>query len=107
MPGTPAGDDSGDLDLEEDVESSSYRITSISRQDASGSVTYTETVAEASTSKRKATARGGKAAKKMKLPDTDDENDAMDALKKLPKARYADRKPGSFAMCAECNKKVC
>jgi hypothetical protein len=38
--------------------------------------------------------------------DEQDGGDIFGDIKTLPKARYADRKPGSFAMCAECNKKV-
>ena len=46
--------------------------------------------------------------KKKGKRDEDNDIDGEAELQMLPapKARYADRKPGSFAMCAECNKKV-
>lgn len=47
--------------------------------------------------------------KKKKADDEDydePDGDIFSDIKMVPKARYADRKPGSFAMCAECNKKV-
>lgn len=73
----------------------------------------TSTVARATASnKRKANAvkAAAEAAskKKQKKKDKDDEEDEDYQMEIMPavKARYADRKPGSFAMCAECNKKV-
>lgn len=47
--------------------------------------------------------------KKKKDEDEDDYEENKDDFFEVPpakKARYGDRKPGSFAMCAECNKKV-
>ncbi|KAK9893450.1 RNI-like protein [Cystobasidium minutum MCA 4210] len=48
-----------------------------------------------------------KVTKKKKKKDDDDEDYEEGFFDTPPakKARYADRKPGSFAMCAECNKK--
>ena len=50
----------------------------------------------------------GKTKKQKKNEDEDDDSYGETDLQILPspKARYADRKPGSFSMCAECNKKV-
>lgn len=85
-PGTPA--------VEEDEDS--VMVASSSR-----SVTIT---ASTSVSVKKVVKK-----KKKKGDDEDDYEDNKDDFFEVPpakKARYADRKPGSFAMCAECNKKV-
>lgn len=50
-----------------------------------------------------------KVTKKKKKKDDDDYDENEAGFFDTPpakKARYADRKPGSFAMCAECSKKV-
>lgn len=86
-PGTPAAEE--DEEMEMVVASSSKSVTITSH-------------ASSSVSKKN---------KKKKKGDDDDEdyNDQQDDIFNPvapKKARYADRKPGSFAMCAECNKKV-
>jgi DNA-directed RNA polymerase subunit M/transcription elongation factor TFIIS len=83
-PGTPAAEQ--DEDMLEVVASSSKSVT----------------VTTTTTTKQKIT-------KKKKKKDEDDEEEYKEDFFAAPaakKARYADRKPGSFAMCAECNKKV-
>ena len=66
-----------------------------------------EVSGEASTSRTGKKALSAAAKKKRKKADSDSDEDDLAPLKGPPKGRYADRKPGSFAMCAECNKKVC
>lgn len=86
-PGTPAAEDE-EMEM---VASSSRSITVTASTSTSVSV-------------KKATG------KKKKKKDEDDDDDYKEGFFDTPpakKARYADRKPGSFAMCAECNKKVC
>lgn len=82
-PGTPAAEEDEDMQV---VASSSRSVT----------VTTSTTVK--------------KVTKKKKKKDDDDDYDEEEAgffdTPPAKKARYADRKPGSFAMCAECNKKV-
>ena len=101
IPGTPATETDNDLSME--VEASSSRKVSVK---ASTSKT---TVEASSSTKRKVTASvDSKKQKKAKKGSDDEYSDEEIQMKVVgaPKARYADRKPGSFAMCAECNKKV-
>lgn len=103
FPGTPASErDEGDV----------YAQASTSRT----TIEITTTTVSSATKKRKAPAaadkKKGKGKKKKKGEgDEDDDDDYDDGEFELqvtgtPKSRYGDRKPGSFAMCAECNKKV-
>lgn len=100
MPGTPATEEDNDLSME--IEASSSRITSVKAS------TSKQTVEATSSTKRKITASVEKSKKKAKKGSDDEYSDDEIQTKVIgaPKARYADRKPGSFAMCAECNKKV-
>lgn len=86
-PGTPAAEEDED----------SVMVASSSR-----SVTVTASTST-SISVKKVTK------KKKKKDDEEEEEEYKEDFFEVPaakKARYADRKPGSFAMCAECNKKV-
>lgn len=100
IPGTPATETDNELSME--VEASSSRKVSVK---ASTSKT---TVEASSSTKRKITAAVDGKKKKAKKGSDDEYSDEEIQMKVVgaPKARYADRKPGSFAMCAECNKKV-
>lgn len=104
VPGTPATEDN---DFSMDIEASSSRKVSVKASTSKGgsveviSSTKRKSSTHVETNKKKKAKKGG----------SDDEySDNGEIQMKVvgaPKARYADRKPGSFAMCAECNKKVC
>ena len=97
IPATPADEDDYFDFTEVTVQTSS----SVQKVVATADVSYIEINEQASTSKLKTS----RASKKRKVPDSETEDD-LSLAKVVPKGRYADRKPGSFAMCAECNKKV-